>query len=83
MTTESKAIFSESELTHLTHWARFGNSNQLCPFMEDIGAEVERRPLVSKLPVSSPVMRGSRLWDFSTQTARVLVSLQEADIKRD
>ena len=53
--------------------------------MEDSGAEEERRPLLPKVQSSSPVMSDLRLWDFSTQTARVIVTLrlQEADIKCD
>ena len=41
--------------------------------MENSGTEVERRPLVPKVPGSNPEMSGFCLWDFSTQTARVLV----------
>ena len=42
-------------------------------FVEDSGTEVERRPLVPKVPGWNPVMSGFCLWDFSTQKARVLV----------
>ena len=42
--------------------------------VEDSGTEVERRPLVRKVPSSNPVISGFCLWDFSTQTARVLVN---------
>ena len=43
--------------------------------MEDSGTEVERRPLVPKVPGSNPVMSGFCLLDFPTHTARVLVNI--------
>ena len=46
--------------------------NSLNNIVEDSGAEVERRPLVTKLSGSNPVMSGFCLWDFPTQWARVL-----------
>ena len=52
--------------------------------MEYIGAVVEHRPLVLKVPGSNLVMSGFCLYDCYTQTARVLVkSLKEADTVRD
>ena len=51
--------------------------------MEDSGAEVERRPLVPKVPVSNPVMSGFYLWDFPHKRREYQLSLQEADSKGD
>ena len=45
-------------------------------YLEDSGIEVERRPLVPKVPGSNPAISGFCLWDFSTQTARVLVKFR-------
>ena len=42
----------------------------------DSGAVIECRPLVPKVPGSNPVISGFYLWDFSTQTARVLAMSQ-------
>ena len=51
--------------------------------MEASGAGVERRPLVSKVPGSIPVMSGSDFVIFPHKRREYRLSLQKADIERD